>query len=82
MVLRGRLAGLRGVWNQIKVIILTLRRLDLTPFCSNIPPSAVPDFGLVVDRNRRPTGREESDTAHGGISFHFPSRRQRIAPNC
>jgi hypothetical protein len=20
----------------------------------NIPPSAVPDFGLVVDRNRRP----------------------------
>jgi hypothetical protein len=31
----------------------------------------VPDFGLVVDRNRRPTGREESDKAHGGISFHL-----------
>jgi hypothetical protein len=76
--LRGRLAGLRGVWNQIRVIILTLRRLDLTPFCSNIPPSAVPDFGLVVDRNRRPDMGERNPTRHTVelVSIYFLCARR------
>ena len=47
-------AHVRNVWNQSRVIILTLPRLDLIPFLFQYPPSAVPDFGLVVDRNRRP----------------------------
>jgi hypothetical protein len=64
-------AHARNVWNRSRVIILTLPRLDLISFLFQYPPCAVPDFGLVVDRNRRPTGREESDTAHEGISFHL-----------
>jgi hypothetical protein len=47
-------AHARNVWNRSRVIILTLPRLDLIPFLFQYPPSAVPDFGLVVDRNRRP----------------------------
>jgi hypothetical protein len=54
----GTVQNIQAIHNN-QAVVVSERIEDLIPFLFQYPPSAVPDFGLVVDRNRRPDRARE-----------------------